>query len=191
MLKIAVSRGFGEGCKQVDYSVTVQDTNKRFRTRLVHQKRGPQLRGFVVKKISGEMPHFDISVVFFFKKSENHHMRPSRTMRRKTPVKVSFFWSNGITFDLHIVWLWFFYQCHTLIQGQLFNIYNIVITPTQKILSWFEVESHAKKRLNFDMDLSFIHVTFWPNWKNLFLLRHNMFETSGDTLIVTTRFPWV
>ena len=92
MLKIAVSRGFGEGCKQVDYSVTVQDTNKRFRTRLVHQKRGPQLRGFVVKKISGEMPHFDISVVFFFKKSENHHMRPSRTMRRKTPVKVSFFY---------------------------------------------------------------------------------------------------
>ena len=35
----------------------------------------------------------------------------------------------------------------------------------------FEVARLVKKRRNFDLNLSFIHVTFWPNWKNVFLLR--------------------
>ncbi len=58
MVKIAVSRGFGGGDVMVDNFVTILDMNKWFGVRLEHQKRGPQLRGFVEIIISRKIRQF-------------------------------------------------------------------------------------------------------------------------------------
>ena len=72
-------------------------------------------------------------------------------------------------------------------QKNLFVVFGPFFTSVDS----FEVARLVKKRRNFDLDLSFIHVTFSQNWKYVFLLRLNFFGDSDGTVIVTNRFLWV
>ena len=49
------------------------------------------------------------------------------------------------------------------------NIFFFVIRPFFTSPDSFEVGKSVKYRRNFDLNLSFIHVTFWEKWKNMFL----------------------
>ena len=48
--------------------------------------------------------------------------------------------------------------------------FPIVFEPFLTSLGGFEVARLVKKRRNFDLNMSFIHVTFRQNWKNVFIL---------------------
>ena len=83
--------------------MTVQDTNKRFRTRLVHQKRGPQLRGFVEKKNFRRNAPLRYLRRFFLQKVGKSSYEAIQNNEAQNARQSEFFLSNGTTFDLLIV----------------------------------------------------------------------------------------